>query len=144
MNIGDMWKQAHKAAGATMASLHGGCSDFSDGTSDEGEGSFMPAGAPPPPERPQPPAPTPTPVTMEAIRELMTTHHGKISAEVATIREDLKGLSARLGIMEYTSNSQIEELQAAVHDLKQHDFELQCLLLVVPTRNEQPSNTGSG
>ncbi|CAH2322135.1 Hypothetical predicted protein [Pelobates cultripes] len=68
---------------------------------------------------------------MEAIRELMAAHHRKISAEVATIREDLKVLSARLGTVECTSSghtSQIEELKATVHDLKQlaalHDQQL--------------------
>ncbi|CAH2325377.1 Hypothetical predicted protein [Pelobates cultripes] len=109
-----------------MAYLHGGCSDFTDGSSDE-EGSATMA-AKPALLTTQAPTHTkaPTPVTMEAIGELMAAHHKKIAADMALIREDIKGITVRLGAVEASSadhTTQIADLQAAVRALQQKSWQ---------------------
>ncbi|XP_063298016.1 dynein axonemal heavy chain 14 [Pelobates fuscus] len=133
MNIGELWRQAHEATDAKMASLHGGCTDFSDENSDDTSEVLIPASALPPPIRAQtqPVGTNPNPVTMEALSTLISEHHGKIAADVALIRGDLKLIATRLGTVEETTTKhtcQIKELQTAVHNLQQqtlqHEYQL--------------------
>ncbi|CAH2275691.1 Hypothetical predicted protein [Pelobates cultripes] len=105
-----------------MASLHGGCSDFTDGSSSEDGGDPMVSMPNPPSTQAQPPTKTPIPVTMEAIGALMADHHKKIADDVVLLREDIKGITNRLGAVEATSTnhtSQIADLLAAIRDMQQ-------------------------
>ncbi|CAH2303219.1 Hypothetical predicted protein [Pelobates cultripes] len=122
-HIGELWGKAQEASIPTMASLHGGCSDFYSESSDDAEGEPLQANPKLPLNQTQPPPPaaTPTPVSMEAIRELMADHHKKISADVASIRDTLQGLNGRLGAVEHTTQVQdthIKELQQEILALR--------------------------
>ncbi|CAH2325408.1 Hypothetical predicted protein [Pelobates cultripes] len=59
---------------------------------------------------------------MEAIGDLMTTHHKKTAADMTLIRDEIKGITDRLGKVEASSDSntnQIMDLQVAIKDLQQ-------------------------
>ncbi|CAH2250635.1 Hypothetical predicted protein [Pelobates cultripes] len=73
----------------------------------------------------------PTSVTMEVIGDLMAAHHKKISADVALIRDEFKGITDRLRKMEFSSDShtnQIMDLQAAIKDLQQKTLQQETLM----------------
>ncbi|CAH2325416.1 Hypothetical predicted protein [Pelobates cultripes] len=124
-NIGDLWRQAQRAEEVKMAAYADFASDISEELLDEAvEEQVLPLQAPKPPPAP----PDTAPVTTAILKDLLAGLQHTLQADVAQIRQDLRGLTGRMATLEQNTSlnaKHIAQLQQTVGELTQQEVKME-------------------